>query len=601
MTTNEGKPCVGVPIGIILVHGYLGMPADLATLESLLVKHHGPQSVESLCLPGHGVGQSPPFDEASFLVVLSAAIDRQLAQGRRIILLGHSTGGNLLLTEIARRLAEDPRSLDALLLLVLCATPPRIDLGYAQRWSDHTGDRETKIDDVGAIVSLVNRLARRAPLTIPAPVLVLHGDADELVPVADADLWRNGRLITAQRHVRIAGAKHHLFIGKGADIAIDTVCCAIDDAIQRERGSQSLIDLMPSLASFFSAWPDSERHVKNSPAGRHAVAEEFDFGEMADTEPTLVNIEITTRCNLGCPACARTQLKLHSHFMSRDNFRRVLAHLPHAARIVLVGLGEPLMHPEVIDFIKLAVAEGRRVGLVTNGMFLDAEMAQALCQSGLVSITFSIDAVDQTTANLVRIGSDMQQISANIHTLIEVCRRLDMKLETSVFTALSRETIDEFEAIVEFAADHQLDALMVTDLNFIANQSRSVHSVFSPEHAKTFRKAVKRAVARRLPVLSVWGLEEFALDVRYMDYLLLRGDQLAQRLERRSHCASPWQSIPVRVDGDLTLCDCQPGAVIGNIHRDPLSAWWNGPAMVEHRQRMLGENPPEACRICPRF
>jgi radical SAM protein with 4Fe4S-binding SPASM domain len=102
-------------------------------------------------------------------------------------------------------------------------------------------------------------------------------------------------------------------------------------------------------------------------------------------------------------------------------------------------------------------------------------------------------------------------------------------------------------------------------------------------------------------VLSVWGLEEFALDTRYLDYLLLRGEQLAHRSERRTNCLSPWQTIPVNVEGNLSLCDCQPGAVIGNIHRSALSDWWNGPAMIEQRRRMLGDNPPEACRVCPRF
>jgi MoaA/NifB/PqqE/SkfB family radical SAM enzyme/surfactin synthase thioesterase subunit len=606
MTANIDKPCGELPIGIILVHGYRGTPADLAPLESSLVGHYGAHAVESVCLPGHGAGLSPFFDEPSFLATLAAAIDGQLALGRRLVLLGHSTGGSLLLAEIARRQAADPSCLEELLLLVLCATPPRIDLTYAQRWAGHTADRQTSLDDVAAFVSLINRLARRGPMNLPAPVLVVHGDADELVPVADADLWRNDRLIAAQRQVRIAGAKHHLFSGQGADMAIDTVRRAIDDARQcggdsRHSVPRSLFELMPGLELFVSNWPDSAWHVKNSPAGRQAVGEDFEFADLAASEPTLANIEITTRCNLGCVACARTQLKLHSHFMSRDEFRSVLAHMPHTFRIVLVGLGEPLMHPEVIDFIKLAVTMGRRVGLVTNGMFMDVQLARALCQSGLAGITFSLDTVDQTTANRVRVGSDVQQISANIRMLTGECRKLEAKLGTSVFTALRSDTIDGFEAIIEFVADHELDALMVTDLNFRTNQALSVNCGFSPEHARTLRKAIRRAVARRLPVLSVWGLEEFALDARYMDFLLFRGEQLAHRSERRSHCASPWQSLPVRVDGNLTVCDCQPEAFIGNIFRTPLTGWWNGPIMREHRESMLGDNPPTACLICPRF
>ena len=604
MTSRKGE---NTPVGIIMVHGYRGMPTDWAPLVRLFVAQYGPQSIENICLPGHGVGRSPSFDETAFLTVVAAAIDKQRANGRRIILLGHSTGGSLILTQIAQRLADDPASLDALQLLVLCSTPPRIDPSYVQRWASHVVVGEMTHEDMGGFIATVNRLARRKPLRIPAPVLVVHGDADELVPVRDADQWLNGRLIAAQRQVRIAGAGHQLFLGEGAAIAVDVVVRAIQDAIQRcssVHGYQvprSLYDLMPGLEPFFAAWPDSERHVKNSPAGRHAVAQEFQFESKANSEPTLANIEITTRCNLGCPACARTQLKPRSGFMSKESFCQVLAHLPHASRIVLVGLGEPLMHPEVINFVKYAVADGRRVGLVTNGMLLNSEMAQALCEAGLAGITFSIDAVNQATADRVRVGSDMEKISDNIHTLTQVSRRLGIKLGISVFTALRGETVNQFEEIVDFVADHELDALMVTDLNFVANKSKSVRSSYSSENARIFRKAIKRAIARRLPVLSVWGLEELALDVRYMDFLILRGDQLVQRANRRSHCDAPWQSIPVRVDGNLTLCDCQPSIVIGNIHRQPLTAWWNGPAMMDHRQRMLGEDPPEACLACPRF
>lgn len=598
---HVGEGC-NAPIGIVLVHGYLGAPDNLAPLTNCLKQQYGADVVDSLCLPGHGEKLQPTFNQTAFLNTLAAAIDRQRSQNRRLVLIGHSTGGSLLLAEICRRVATDSASLDHLLLLVLCATPPRIDFGYAERWSAHTADKTLEIEDVGAFVALINRLARHAPLVVPTPVLIVHGEADELVPVADAALWRS-QLGNAQRHVHIPGAKHHLFSGEGAELAIDTICRAIDDARQRATGAipSALFDLTPGLEAFCTAWPDSARHIENSPAGLQAMNRSFTPNTIAAIEPTLANIEITTRCTLGCAACARTQLKLQSRFMSRDNFRRVLEKLPHAYRVVLVGLGEPLLHPEVIGFIKLAVAEGRHVGLVTNAMNLDAEMASALCASGLASITFSLDAVYQLTADRVRQGSDMSLISANIRHLIDERHRQGSSLATAAFTALSIDNIGEFEAIIEFAADHAIDALMMTDLNFAANQSRSVHDTFTPEHARTLRKALKRALALQLPVLSVLGLEEFALDKRYMDYLLLRGEQLAHRSPRRANCLSPWQTIPVNVDGNLTLCDCQPSALVGNIHRISLTDWWNGSTMQEQRQRMLGDNPPEACRICPRF
>ncbi len=589
-------------VGIILVHGYLGQPDDLASLTAALTERHGANAVEAICLPGHGAGLTPCFDETGFLDVIAAAIDRQLASKRHLVLCGHSTGGSLLLAEIGRRLATHPGSLSGLRLLILCATPPCIDLGYAERWAVHTGGREIQLHDIGALVSLVNRLARRAPLAVPAPTLVLHGEADELVPVETATQWR-ARLPTAQRHIGIPGARHHLFQGDDAAIAVDTICRAIDDARQRHAAPTvtALFERVPSLESFCATWTDAARHLANGPAGRRAQGGDFHAGALAETEPTLANIEITTRCNLGCPACARTQRKLRSRHMSRADFQAVLTRLPHAFRVVLVGLGEPLMHPEVVDFIRIAVADGRRVGLVTNAMLLDADMAKALCASGLASITFSLDAADQATAARVRTGSDMALISANIRGFMEERDRQSVALGTSAFTALTGDTIDHFEAIVDFVADHGIDALMVSDLNFPSNQTRSVHQSFNPEHAKSLRQALRKAVARQLPVLSVLGLEEYALESRYLDYLLLRGDQVAARSTTQRHCYSPWQTVPVNVDGHLTLCDCQPEAIIGNIHRDPLDAWWNGPAMTDHRRRMLSDNPPEACLVCPRF
>jgi len=588
--------------GVVLVHGYLGAPADLAPLANRLARQYGADAIDCLCLPGHGGDEPAAFDEPAFLTELAAAIDRQVARGRRLVLIGHSTGGSLLLAEIARRLAAGRSSLDELLLLVLCATPPRIDRSYSRRWSAHSTDGTTMIDNVGAFVALVNRLARRAPLAIPAPVLIVHGEADELVPVDDAKLWRTGRFDGAQRHVCIAGAGHQIFAGDGADLAIDVIARAIDDASQRrEAVARALFERAPGLAAFCADWPDSGRHVQSSPAGMRAVGREFAPGVIAQCEPTLANIEITTRCTLGCAACARTQRKAPSRFMSREDFRRVLEKLPHAYRIVLVGLGEPLLHPEVIDFIGIAVAAERRVGLVTNAMNLDAALARSLCASGLASITFSIDAVDQPTAERVRQGSDMRQISANIRALIDERQRQGVALATAAFTALSRDTISEFEAIVDFVADHEISALMVSDLNFACNQARSIHDTFTPTHACRLRKALRRALARRLPVLSVRGLEEFALEARYLDYLLLRGEQLADRSPRHTNCLSPWQTIPVSVDGQLSLCDCQPDTVLGNIQRMSLADWWNGTAMREQRRRMLGDDPPQACRICPRF
>jgi len=587
-------------LGHVLVHGYLGSPADLDSLARGLAGDQA-DAVECVRWPGHGDAELPAFDEEESLSTLTAAIRRQRLAGRRLVLIGHSTGGGLILSWLARELEQGPGDLGDLVLVVLCGTPPRIDTSYARRWAEHREGRgqQPSLHDLAGVAAMINRFARRPALSLPAPVLIVHGAGDELVPWEGADAWRR-RLDTPARCVRIAGAGHHLFTAAEHQMAIDVIRRAIVDA--RNAGvHRSLPEPLPEIAQFDAAWPHSLRQIWDSPAGMRALGEAFVADPVASVEPTVANIEITTRCTLACVSCARTRLKPRSRFMSRGDFLGVLEALPHAWRVVLVGLGEPLLHPEVIDFVNLAADRGRRVGLVTNAMQLDPAMAQALCSSGLASITFSLDAIDPVAARRVRRGSRMPHILANIRGFMAERERQGARLGTSVFTALTAETVPELEAIVDFAASVGIDALMATDLNFPVNQPRSVQASFDSEACRTLRNALRRAAARRLPVLSVRGLEELGLEQRWPEFLMLRGEQLAERSMQHRHCLSPWQSIPVGVDGRLTICDCQPDAEVGNLHTTPLSEWWNGPTMTTHRRRMLSNNPPEACRDCPRF
>lgn len=592
----------------LMVHGYLGTPACFGPYAAA-IRQAGDFEVEVICLPGHGQDTVPPFDETAFLEAISTAIDKHIANGNKLALIGHSSGGSLLLTELRRRRLCAPDSLDQILLLVLCATPPKLDLGYAERWAKHRlelgHDREPALHDVAALASVIRRLHRTKALELGVPTLVVQGEEDELVPCSAAEEWSSNQLGGPLRAIRIAGARHNLFHGSGVELVKDVIFRAITDVwlsqMQQKKAAESLVALMPSISRYIDTWPDSLPHLANTPAGRLAMREAVELDAVSQYEPTLANIEITTRCTLGCTACARTKFKLKSRQMSKEVFRQALAALPHAWRIVLVGLGEPLLHPQVLDFIKMATAEGRRVGLVTNAMHLDSSMARALCASGLASLTFSIDALDPEIAEELRMGSDIDLIKANIQGLMAEKNKQGVTLGCSVFTALRPSNIDELPAIIDFSLEAGMDALMLSDLNFAENQSHALYAGLQPTQASAMRREFRRALARGLPVLSVWGLEEFALEQRYRDFLLFDSQRLAGRARRQTHCYSPWQTIPVNVDGQVTICDCQPRAVLGNLLTTPLQSWWNGSVMQKHRRHMLSENPPGECLICPRF
>ena len=83
-----------------------------------------------------------------------------------------------------------------------------------------------------------------------------------------------------------------------------------------------------------------------------------------------IYIEITNICNLSCHFCAQTNR--HLEYMPIERFNNILTQIkPYTNYIYLHVMGEPLMHPKINEFIKLASERGFFVNLTTNGFLLD--------------------------------------------------------------------------------------------------------------------------------------------------------------------------------------------------------------------------------------
>jgi radical SAM protein with 4Fe4S-binding SPASM domain len=286
--------------------------------------------------------------------------------------------------------------------------------------------------------------------------------------------------------------------------------------------------------------------------------------------------------------------------MPFDVFCNILAMLPNCYKVVLVGLGEPLLHPQIVDFVKYLKSLKKKAGLVTNAMLLNPEISGRLLEAGLDSIAFSIDGADIELSSLVRKGTDFTKVIRNIKEFVKLAASFPA-ISKAVFTAVSIDTVSRLKDLVDRVAELGVDVLMLSDINFKANVEHTLWQNVDEGMEETVKRAVSHAFSRNLPVLTVRGLEEFGLEKRYHSFLMIPPGQLYQRSPLHTWCLSPWQTMPVAVDGNVTLCDCQPDFVIGNLFQDSFSDIWNSPLIKKHRAEMLSPNPPEACRICPRF
>lgn len=86
-----------------------------------------------------------------------------------------------------------------------------------------------------------------------------------------------------------------------------------------------------------------------------------------------VYIEITNVCNLNCEFCLPHHRE--NRFMNFDEFKCILSKIkPYTKYIYLHVKGEPLLHPNIDEFIKYAYDEGFYINLTTNATLLSEHL-----------------------------------------------------------------------------------------------------------------------------------------------------------------------------------------------------------------------------------
>jgi len=105
----------------------------------------------------------------------------------------------------------------------------------------------------------------------------------------------------------------------------------------------------------------------------------------------IYQIEISNHCNLTCSYCPHpTQQRTRGH-MTRETFEKSVELLLRCGQrtAYLHNFGEPLLHPEVVDFVAHCTERGVDASFFTNGILLSPELLARLADAGLTHLCVS--------------------------------------------------------------------------------------------------------------------------------------------------------------------------------------------------------------------
>jgi len=178
--------------------------------------------------------------------------------------------------------------------------------------------------------------------------------------------------------------------------------------------------------------------------------------------PTTLLAELTYRCPLHCPYCSNPLAMAGADAeLTSEEWKRVFTEA-RALGVLQLGLsgGEPLARRDLEGLAAHAHQLGLYTTLVTSGVGLTRERAEALRNAGLEHIQISIQDSDTETADRI---AGMRAVQHK-HAAVEIVR--DLGFAFSINVVLHRANLDRVGDIIEMAAALGADRLELANTQY---------------------------------------------------------------------------------------------------------------------------------------
>lgn len=143
----------------------------------------------------------------------------------------------------------------------------------------------------------------------------------------------------------------------------------------------------------------------------------FQYQTLSDLNDLTIDLEVTARCNAVCGFCPREAMPSKKSHVSLETVRALADSLRNgpAANVVLCGIGESTMHPQLEEIVTTLRECGASVSMTSNGSLLTRETFERLVEAGLRSLNISLNADSAETHQAVMRMKNHDTVLANVH------------------------------------------------------------------------------------------------------------------------------------------------------------------------------------------
>jgi radical SAM protein with 4Fe4S-binding SPASM domain len=301
--------------------------------------------------------------------------------------------------------------------------------------------------------------------------------------------------------------------------------------------------------------------------------------------PSLVDLQITNRCTMGCPQCYSSSTP-DAEDMPLADAERLLRELAAAGVCQMaIGGGEPLLHPDIVRILELCRDLGIVANLTTTGIGLSPRVLDAMASS-CGAVALSLEDVGEGYAVRRRMGFDAFEAA--------LAKLLGRGLRVGFQVTLSAQNLARLPAIIDYA----LTVEGLYGVIFLAYKPvgrgdgyETPLSAIPPDELYPWLRHAFVRLSKHTKVgydcCLTPGIAGIDLDLGFSELDLLEG------------CSAARTSVGIGVNLDVMPCTFTGHRALGNLREKSFTAIWADAPASAFRAEVdaLGDHS-EACTTC---
>ncbi len=159
-----------------------------------------------------------------------------------------------------------------------------------------------------------------------------------------------------------------------------------------------------------------------------------------------VDLELTNQCHANCLMCPHRAISRPKGIMTEITFETISEKLLREGSLVTFsGMGDPLLHPSVFDWIHYVSKKGGDVGIVVNPASLNKQISRKLVEARPNSVTVSFPSIQEDVFE--KLCPTVSYVDAQKRTLglIDLSRdKVGLRI-TGITTRINKNEHEQFD------------------------------------------------------------------------------------------------------------------------------------------------------------